>query len=300
MLSDYIDMSNPIAFTALNFISCLTGVPPASTTNFAAGLYHGVLYGTALFLFSAALAAIAALVLVRVGLEIIVQHDAAILRRWEAKRIALDAAIEKEGALTIVTLLRLSPAMPLAPANILLGLTSVSIVPYTLGTIIGLAPFSAVYAYIGSVSQTAAAGSGDSTQMALQICGVLATIGLTWKISKVAQAALDSATGPIRRTSRKSASPVRRQSATIDVEIAPRGGVRQRVQRRPGTTVATARPSSGGKDSDPARAAAMNDEWKARLVGAGIDPKTGRRRSVSPARAAQSPSRRSRKTTADI
>jgi len=62
---------------------------------------------------------------------------------YESKRRALDAAIEKEGAFMIVMLLRLSPAMPLAPANALLGLTSVGLLPYTLGTLarpLGLGP----------------------------------------------------------------------------------------------------------------------------------------------------------------
>ena len=252
MLTAYLDMSNPISFAGLNLVSCLTGVPPSSTTNFAAGLYHGILYGTALFLFSAALAALIALVLVRVLFKAFILRKMA---AWESKRVALDAAIAKEGAFTIVALLRLSPAMPLAPANLLLGLTSVGVVPYTLGTVVGLLPFSAVYSYLGSVSQSAADGGGDSTQMALQIAGVLATVGLTWKISKVAQAALDSATGPVRRTSRKASSPVRRTPATIDVQIK---GVRQQVRQRPRGTAAatgtsTARPSSGRKESSPAR-----------------------------------------------
>lgn len=267
-------MGDPVTFVAVTFVSGLIGVPPASGPNLAAGLYHGVLRGSALFLLGAVLAAVAALLLVRTFLKAFVLRKMA---AWEAKRKALDAAIVKEGAFTIVALLRLSPAMPLAPANALLGLTGVGVVPYTIGTLVGLVPFSVVYAYVGSVSQQAAEGGGDSSQLAIQVAGLLATVGLTWKISKIAQGALDSATGPIRRTSRKAASPARRPSSTIHTELAPKGA------RQRGRTVATARPSTGGRGSDPALAHAMDQEWKDLLLAKGVNPKTGRK-AASPAR----------------
>jgi uncharacterized membrane protein YdjX (TVP38/TMEM64 family) len=280
------NIADPIAFLGLTFVSCLTGIPPASGPNLAAGLYHGVFRGSALFLLGAVLAALAALLLVRVLFKAFVLRKMA---AWEDKRIALDTAIANEGAFTIVALLRLSPAMPLAPANVLLGLTNVGLVPYTLGTLAGLLPFSIVYTYVGSVSQQAAAAGGDSTQTMLQIAGVLATVALTWKISKVAQGALDSATVRGRRTSRKAASPTRRVPETLPTEVAPRSA-RQLSTNRSGTAVA-ARPSTSGKDASPARVRGLHDERKATLHAAGINPKTGRRMAspiASPARGTRS------------
>lgn len=275
-----LDMRDPLSFVALSFISCIAGIPPPSGPNLAAGLYHGVARGSALFLTAAVLAAVLSVVLVRTLCQAFILRK---MSAWESKRLALNAAIEKEGAFTIVALLRLSPAMPLAPASLLLSLTSVGLVPYTCGTLVGLLPFSVVYAYVGSVGQQAASGSGDKTQLAIQAIGLAATMALTWKISKVAQQALDSASGPVRRNARKSVSPARRAPGAVDdAEEAPQRlrGARQLPRGRTGT-VATARPSTGGKDADPQAAATMNDTWKRQLAGAGIDPKTGRRRRAS-------------------
>ena len=185
-----LDMRDPLSFVALSFISCFAGVPPPTGPNLAGGLYHGVVFGSALFLTAAVLAAVTSVVMVRTFLQAFILRK---MSAWEGKRLALNAAIEKEGAFTIVALLRLSPAMPLAPANMLLSLTSVGLVPYTCGTLVGLLPFTVVYAYVGSVGQQAASGGGDTSQVAIQGIGLAATIGLTWKISKVAQKALDSA-----------------------------------------------------------------------------------------------------------
>jgi uncharacterized membrane protein YdjX (TVP38/TMEM64 family) len=192
VMSANLNMSDPTSFVAVSFVSCLTGIPPASGPNLAAGLYHGILQGAALFLLAAVLAAVVSLLLVRAFLRDFVLRK---MVAYEGQRIALDGAIKKEGAFTIVMLLRLSPVMPLAPANLLLALTSVDVLPYIAGTFVGLTPFSTVYAYIGSVGQQAADGGADSTQMAMQIVGLVATILLTWKITKVAQKALASAKG---------------------------------------------------------------------------------------------------------
>ena len=227
------------------------------------------------------------------------------MAKYETKRLALDKAIQKEGAFTIVVLLRLSPAMPLAPANVLLALTSVGAIPYATGTLVGLLPFSAVYSYMGSVGQQAAAaqhtndGAADHAQTAIQLVGLVATLLLTWKISKVAQKALNSAqeeAGEVapkagRRTSRKPAQPARRSPGPIssDAPSPPQllPAAQSTGRRR---TVATARPSTGGKGSDPAVAAEMDAAWKAQLKANGIDPKTGTTRRPPPRRASSPPS----------
>ena len=59
----------------------------------------------------------------------------------------------------------------------------------------GLLPFTFVYAYVGSAGAQAAAGGMDSLQVAINATGLAVTVGLTWKLSKVAQRALDSAQG---------------------------------------------------------------------------------------------------------
>ena len=185
-------MSSRLAFVGTSVVSCLFGVPPASVPNLAAGLYHGVVQGTALFLLGALIAALLCALLVRGLLR------GFILRKlrgtsYEQKFYALSGAVAKEGAYTITVLLRLSPAMPLPIGNVLLSLTDVGLLPYTVGSLIGLLPFTIVYAYVGSVGQAAASGSSDTLTLVGQGVGLLATIALTKKVSDVARKALDDA-----------------------------------------------------------------------------------------------------------
>ena len=118
--------------SSVSALSCLTechphrpNPPPGARSG------TGTAVGAALFLLGALLAALASLFLVRSLLREFVLRKMA---KYETKRLALDKAIQKEGAFTIVVLLRLSPAMPLAPANVLLALTSVGAIPYATGT----------------------------------------------------------------------------------------------------------------------------------------------------------------------
>lgn len=61
---------------------------------------------------------------------------------------AIDRAIGKDG-LKFVTLLRLSPLLPLALSNYLYGLTSVDLGSYVLGSWLGMLP--GTYAYVNTV-----------------------------------------------------------------------------------------------------------------------------------------------------
>lgn len=185
-----LDLISPAPFVMATAMSSLVGIPPSSGPNLAAGAYFGTLRGTALFLLGALLGSLASLLLVRTMFKAWLHRK---MQRHEAKWRALDVAIAKEGALLIVVLLRLSPAMPISFVNALLGLASVGVVPFVLGTAVGLLPFSFVYAYVGAVGKQAAAGGQSTLDVALQVAGVVATLGLTYKISKVAQAALDGA-----------------------------------------------------------------------------------------------------------
>ncbi len=63
--------------------------------------------------------------------------------RWAA----IDRAIGRDG-FKFVTLLRLSPLLPLAASNYLYGLTSVELGPYVLGSWLGMLP--GTWAYVGA------------------------------------------------------------------------------------------------------------------------------------------------------
>jgi uncharacterized membrane protein YdjX (TVP38/TMEM64 family) len=63
------------------------------------------------------------------------------------KWAAIDKAIGRDG-FKFVTLLRLSPLLPLAASNYLYGLTSVELGPYVLGSWLGMLP--GTWAYVGA------------------------------------------------------------------------------------------------------------------------------------------------------
>ena len=66
------------------------------------------------------------------------------LAKDNAKFAAVDRAIGKQ-SLKVVTLLRLSPLLPLALSNYLYGLTSVDLSSYVLGSWLGMLPGTIAY-----------------------------------------------------------------------------------------------------------------------------------------------------------
>ena len=113
---------------------------------------------------------------------------------------AIDDAIGKKGG-KIVFLLRLSPVFPFNVLNYGLGLTQVSLKDYVMGTL-GILPGTVMYVYLGSLlGSLAMIGTADTAsdpqtlmvQWALRGVGLLATVGVTVYITRVAQTALKEA-----------------------------------------------------------------------------------------------------------
>ena len=189
------DLTTPLGFSLTNFVSGATALPPQTVLNLAAGTYHGVLVGSLLFIASATLGGILCLLVVRNLLR------AALLRssfmqqhrsRWEA----LDRAIAKEGASKLVALMRLSPVIPFMPATVLLALTETPLSSFIYGSVLGLIPFTMVYAYIGSAGgMLFSGGMRNPKALSLTLVGLVTTLALTWKISSVASKALEDAGG---------------------------------------------------------------------------------------------------------
>lgn len=72
------------------------------------------------------------------------------LAKDNAKFAAVDKAIGKQ-SLKVVTLLRLSPLLPLALSNYLYGLTSVDLGSYVLGSWLGMLPGTIAYVTVSNV-----------------------------------------------------------------------------------------------------------------------------------------------------
>jgi uncharacterized membrane protein YdjX (TVP38/TMEM64 family) len=122
-------------------------------------------------------------------------------RDWVAKKIqshktfnAIDQAVAQDGW-KIVALTRLSPVFPFVFLNYAFGLTKVRFVDYFTASLIGMLPGTVMYVYLGSIAKATADAQGKSPgQWALYILGLLATIAVTFLITKKARAVLNQKT----------------------------------------------------------------------------------------------------------
>lgn len=185
----------PLAFILLYIIVTIAFVP-ASVVTLGAGIVFGVIQGSLLVFVGAMVGATVSFLIGRYG-----------ARDWVAQKIAgsrkfsaIDDAIGKKGG-KIVFLLRLSPVFPFNVLNYGLGLTQVSLKDYVMGTL-GILPGTVMYVYLGSLlGSLAMIGAADTApdpqtlalQWTLRGVGLLATVGVTVYITRVAQTALREA-----------------------------------------------------------------------------------------------------------
>lgn len=176
---------------------------PGAALTAAAGLVYGPWHGLVLVSPVSVAAAVVAFVLGRTT-----------LRGWIRKRTdtdprfrAIDRAIGRHG-LKLVILLRLSPLFPFSVMNYALGLTSVSLRHYLVGSFVGMLPGTFLYVYIGSLVGDLTALSqhqagAETAQQVVSLLGLLATITVTVYVTRLARRALadelrdsDGATAP--------------------------------------------------------------------------------------------------------
>ena len=88
---------------------------------------------------------------------------------------AIVEAIDAEGW-RLVGLLRLASVVPGTATNYLLGITRIRLWPYTLATLVGLAPQIVLFVYIGAAGQIAVSDVSESPlRVALVVLGLLFT-----------------------------------------------------------------------------------------------------------------------------
>lgn len=184
----------PIAFIAIYNLATVLFLP-GSLLTLGGGAIFGLVQGSIYVFVAATLGATFAFLIGRY-----LARDA-IAKKIDGnqKFKAIDEAIAKEG-LKIVFLTRLSPIFPFNLLNYALGLTSVSLKDYVLGSI-GMLPGTILYVYLGSLAgDLAMIGQESATvdpatarlQLIARVIGLLATLGVTVYITKVAKKALDS------------------------------------------------------------------------------------------------------------
>lgn len=209
----------PAAFVAITVIASCIPVAPMSAINLAAGSFFGIRLGTLLFVLSASVGAVVPALVVRGSLRPCIIRR---MQKYEDQWQAINGALQKEGPITMVALLRLSPGLPVSLASYMLGLTDVSLAALFLGTALGLAPFSFVYCYLAELGEEVAEGKGgqNNMQVVMTVVGLLFTIVLMLKIGKIAQSALDSAARQrMGADASTGADDLERLDAEVDLDV---------------------------------------------------------------------------------
>ena len=184
----------PIAFIVIYNLATVLFLP-GSLLTLGGGAIFGLVQGSIYVFVAATLGATFAFLIGRY-----LARDA-IAKKIDGnqKFKAIDEAIAKEG-LKIVFLTRLSPVFPFNLLNYALGLTSVSLKDYVLGSL-GMLPGTILYVYLGSLAgDLAMIGQESATadpaaakfQLIAKVVGLLATLGVTIYVTKVAKKALDN------------------------------------------------------------------------------------------------------------
>ena len=184
----------PIAFIAIYNLATVLFLP-GSLLTLGGGAIFGLVQGSIYVFVAATLGATFAFLIGRY-----LARDA-IAKKIDGnqKFKAIDEAIAKEG-FKIVLLTRLSPVFPFNLLNYALGLTSVSLKDYVLGSI-GMLPGTILYVYLGAlagdlamIGQEAATVDPATARLELiaKVIGLLATLGVTIYVTKVAKKALDN------------------------------------------------------------------------------------------------------------
>src|SRR5262249_8516999 len=180
-------------FVLAYVVACILLLPGLILT-LGAGFAYGVALGIPLVWVSANIGAAAAFVLGRT----LARDRIAARVAGNPKFAAIDRAVGREG-LKIVLLTRLSPAFPFNLLNYAYGLTQVTFRDYTIGSLVGMIPGTAMYVYLGSlitsVTELASgAPSGGTAKQLLTWVGFAATVAVTVVITRIARRALDEAT----------------------------------------------------------------------------------------------------------
>ncbi|CAK0785056.1 hypothetical protein CVIRNUC_008261 [Coccomyxa viridis] len=185
-----LDTWGPVRYPAYGALYTLLEVLalPAVPLTMTAGLLFGVGAGAAVVSVSATIAATISFLIARYAARDRIQEIA----NKNAKFKAIDKAIGRN-SLKIVTLLRLSPLLPLALSNYLYGLTSVDLGSYVLGSWAGMLPGTIAYVAAGSYGRQLLDGSGESLKLQpWQIAlGLAFTVGALGYIGRIAKDALE-------------------------------------------------------------------------------------------------------------
>ena len=180
----------PVIFVGLYVVATVLFIP-GSVLTLGAGAVFGVALGSVCVSIGATLGATASFL---VGRYLAREAIARKIEKNE-KFATIDGAVAGEGW-KIVLLTRLSPVFPFTLLNYAFGLTRVKLSHYVLASWIGMIPGTVMYVYLGSLVNVGAGHRHLTTgEWILYGVGLLATVGVTVFVTRVARRALANKIG---------------------------------------------------------------------------------------------------------
>lgn len=195
---------------------------PAIPLTMTAGVIFGPVPGTIIVSCSATLAATIAFLIARYAARDKIMKLAGRNKRFAA----IDRAISRNG-LKFVTLLRLSPLLPLAASNYLYGLTSVDLGSYVLGSWLGMLPGTYAYVTAGHVGKAVLSeGEGslgvETWQVALAFGATAIALGFVGRLAK--QAVEEADREALQEQEQEAAAAAAAKQAAEQQQLLPQPG----------------------------------------------------------------------------
>lgn len=165
----------PLVFLAVYVVATLFPIPRTVFT-LSAGLLFGAVAGIAIALVATTISAVLALLGVRlIGRDYVwerVSHPA-------ARRI--DEHLARRGALAVISI-RMIAFVPFSIANYVAGVSGIRLLPYTIGTIIGVAPGTVGVVLLGD----AVTGTSDPRLLLVSaVCMAVGLLGLAFDLRRL-------------------------------------------------------------------------------------------------------------------
>jgi uncharacterized membrane protein YdjX (TVP38/TMEM64 family) len=175
----------------------LCGILPASIGAVTAGLMYGTPLG---FLICAPATLVGAITAFLLSRSLFRASISRILQR-RPRLMLLDEAVARDGW-RLVCLLRISPIMPFAVTSYALGLTSLKLLPYLIGTLASL-PALFLYVVMGDLTRAGLAsvstGKAAPLHWALLLIAVSATLLLALRLRNMVRNVVRVASFPAER-----------------------------------------------------------------------------------------------------
>jgi uncharacterized membrane protein YdjX (TVP38/TMEM64 family) len=158
----------PLLFIFVYVIATLVYLPGPLITM-TGGLLFGVYWGTLYSMVGAVIGGVLAFLIARY-----------LARSWFERKLgpnvrAVKHGVDDEGG-WFVLFARLVPVFPYAVLNYGFGLTRIGLLPYTLGSVVGIAPATFAYCYLGETGMRVVEGDDNGVRAALVVIAVLAAL----------------------------------------------------------------------------------------------------------------------------